>query len=175
MAEGTAFALDRNFHESNMTAVKDFRRNPLHETTAAKSTNEHEYYIRSLVECAAQACVNHRPSVFQKYGFLQGLACLGSRRKEPTEPRLRGFEHQEFEVFSVIMDWHTPLVIVVLTMSGLSTLTQVQRFVVINFVITKVKRSEASAYYHSSKERITTLHWIAMKLRESNVYTWFPW
>jgi hypothetical protein len=30
-------------------------------------------------------------------------------------------------------------------MSGLSTLTQVQRFVVINFVITKVKRSEASA------------------------------
>jgi hypothetical protein len=31
----------------------------------------------------------------------------------PTEPGLRRFEHEKRKVFSVIVDWHTPFVIVI--------------------------------------------------------------
>src|SRR5437870_6492359 len=32
----------------------------------------------------------------------------------PAESGLRPFEHQELEVFAVIVDWHTPFLIVIL-------------------------------------------------------------
>jgi hypothetical protein len=37
----------------------------------------------------------------------------------PTESGLRRFEHQKLEVFSVIVDWHTPFAIVILEHKGI--------------------------------------------------------